>query len=359
MDKIGILTFHDTTNFGAILQAVATYKAINGLGKECEILNYHCKNIDDRELPKWEFDIKQLGLKPIVRFIVSKKKHRVLINFLQKETRVSEYYDRNTVYKAARKYEKFVVGSDMVWCTAITKSDYTYMLDFVKDNSKKYAFASSIGYDWDKKEEKEIMYFLDQFEMIAVREKYTGDVLSSMMGRKIWNVCDPTMLIQPEIWKTYAKKIRHRRPYSFIYMNDAEGNCQKAALKYGEENRMSTYKLGLINKYGKKIKVKKVHTISEFLGYIMESKILFTASYHGMLFAIYFHVPFVFFNNSVRLMNLAAKLGLSGRNGNLYEVSKMERINWKSVDAIRNEFAEYSIGVLIEMLERESERQEI
>lgn len=352
MNKIGILTFHDTTNFGAVLQAVATYKSIVGMGKDCEILNYHCKNIDDRELPKWKYDIGQFRLKSIIRFIYTKKKHAALVAFLRNEAKVSsEYYDRNTVYKANEKYNKFIVGSDMVWCTAFTKSDYTYMLDFVTNNSKKYSFASSAGYDWEENEEKKIRYFLEQFEMIAVREKHTGDRLSSMLGREIWNVCDPTMLIQPEIWKTYAKKIKYQKPYSFIYMDNAQKDCQKAALKYGKEKKFFIYKLGLVNRYSKEIKVKKIHTISEFLGYIMGTKMLFTASYHGMLFAIYFHVPFVFFSDSIRLVNLAEKLGVSERNGNLYEVSKMQEINWSEVDAKREEFASYSLEILIKMLE--------
>lgn len=46
---VGILTFHDTTNFGACLQAVATYQALSERGVCCEIINYHCAEIDRRE----------------------------------------------------------------------------------------------------------------------------------------------------------------------------------------------------------------------------------------------------------------------------------------------------------------------
>lgn len=32
MDKIGLLTFHNTTNFGSMLQSYALYKTIQELG---------------------------------------------------------------------------------------------------------------------------------------------------------------------------------------------------------------------------------------------------------------------------------------------------------------------------------------
>ena len=49
--KIGIITFHDTTNYGANLQAYSLFKAIKNLGYDCEIINYQCENIIKRELP--------------------------------------------------------------------------------------------------------------------------------------------------------------------------------------------------------------------------------------------------------------------------------------------------------------------
>ena len=46
---IGILTFHNTTNFGASLQAYSLCKAIRSMGHECELVNYICPNIVKRE----------------------------------------------------------------------------------------------------------------------------------------------------------------------------------------------------------------------------------------------------------------------------------------------------------------------
>ena len=50
--KIGIITFHDTTNFGSLLQTYGLYKKISDFGYDCDIINYQCENIVKREIPQ-------------------------------------------------------------------------------------------------------------------------------------------------------------------------------------------------------------------------------------------------------------------------------------------------------------------
>ena len=49
MKKIGLITIHDTFNYGSLLQTYALYKAIESLGVEIELIDYKCKAIMDRE----------------------------------------------------------------------------------------------------------------------------------------------------------------------------------------------------------------------------------------------------------------------------------------------------------------------
>lgn len=45
--KVGILTFHDAINYGAVLQAQALCAVINNQsGVECEIIDYKCNEIE-------------------------------------------------------------------------------------------------------------------------------------------------------------------------------------------------------------------------------------------------------------------------------------------------------------------------
>ena len=40
--KIGLITYHHTTNFGSLLQTYGLYKKVKDLGFECEIIDYEC-----------------------------------------------------------------------------------------------------------------------------------------------------------------------------------------------------------------------------------------------------------------------------------------------------------------------------
>ena len=45
--KVGILTFHDAHNYGAVLQAFALKKYIKNIGHDAKIINYHHETIPD------------------------------------------------------------------------------------------------------------------------------------------------------------------------------------------------------------------------------------------------------------------------------------------------------------------------
>ena len=48
--KAGILTYHNIPNFGALLQALALCRALRQSGADCEIIDYSCSNVEQREL---------------------------------------------------------------------------------------------------------------------------------------------------------------------------------------------------------------------------------------------------------------------------------------------------------------------
>ena len=47
--RIGVLTYTNTTNYGAILQSIALKRVIEGFNYECDIINYSCEAVKKRE----------------------------------------------------------------------------------------------------------------------------------------------------------------------------------------------------------------------------------------------------------------------------------------------------------------------
>ena len=97
--KIGLLTFHDTNNFGSYLQTYGLYKKIKDLGYECDVVDYQCESIVEREIPKpFHFTLNpkcliiEILLKPAIR-----KKYKNLLGFLHRNMTLSEMVCKGTV----------------------------------------------------------------------------------------------------------------------------------------------------------------------------------------------------------------------------------------------------------------------
>lgn len=356
MKKVAILTFHDTTNFGATLQAVATYKVLNEMGFKVDIIDYRCDAIDARELPPRKYDLKKFSIVSLALYIFSVrkqwKKYHCLHDFLLKKVTMSPKLNRNTIKEIEDEYDLFLVGSDMLWCMKNTNYDLTYVLDFVDNPQKKYAFATSSGYDPADVEVEIFRKYLSDFSGIAVRESRLSSNLEAILNRYIPRVCDPTMLIKPEWWRQYVKKDKSEK-YVLVYMDTYDRSVSNAALEYAEKKELSIYIARFNHPFrrDKQYKVKELYSISDFLSAIYNAQSLYTASYHGMLFAIYFHVPFVYFNkDSSRLEEVARIFGLEKRNGGIYNHMEQVDIDWDTVDKKRECFLSESYSVLREML---------
>lgn len=352
MSKVGLLTFHRTNNFGSYLQAYGLYKAIVQLGYDCEIIDYRSTSIEGREgLLKGQ---RERGLKSLAKRVLYghrlKKKAFNLHKFFYKHTQFSPEYTHADIENVEDRFDKIVVGSDLVWDTTITNNDYTFMLDFVKDCSKKVAFASSVGNIVERDKDEKCKTLLMEFSRIAVRENDAkGWIEGFYQGQVDW-VCDPTMLLDCREWDALCSKPLKKK-YVLVYFNSDNGKCLEDAKAYARKENCSAIMIG----YGKKLKgVKTVAptSLTEFLSLVKNAERVFTASYHGMLFSIYFNTPFLFYTRAQksRVLSLANKLGVKECCGDKIDISNIPPIDYKQINQKVEKFREESLSVLAEML---------
>ena len=116
-DKIGLLTFHDTLNYGSLLQTYSTYRAIEEIGENVVLLDYRCAELADREAIKPLRSCKSVSdfVKGILWNPSKKKKHRQFWNFIKTHMNLTQTYYIDTISEANDISERFVVGSDIVW----------------------------------------------------------------------------------------------------------------------------------------------------------------------------------------------------------------------------------------------------
>lgn len=354
--KIGIITFQRTTNFGSYLQTIGLYKKIKDMGYDAEIIDYRCPAIEKREdlSKKIEgFNLKKLANKILLQ-PAKTRKAKSLQAFSDGFLSFGEVYFPDTIKKAEDRYDKIIVGSDLVWGRDITNFDYTYFLDFVSDNRKKFAFASSVGDYGINEDNLKVAELLKGFSKIAVREEDAVDWVKEISGVDAEFVCDPTMLLTVREWEELIPEKKQKGRYVLVYFDNDKHKCVNDAIEYARKNNCKVLYInyGLPRKNVTNVKPK---SLEEFLGLIKNAQKIFTASYHGILFSVYLHKEFVFYTRAhkSRVLSLANRLDLLDYCGDEKSPFQMEPIDYQSVDRKVTLFREKSIQVLQEMLEQE------
>ncbi len=350
-NKIGILTFQDSSNFGSALQTYALWKKVNDYGYDCEIIDYICDEIKKNELPSIKLgNIKEIK-ETIAWFIYGKyyyKKHNNIFNFLTTNAKMSkDKYYKNNISLTNKIYDTFLVGSDIVWSPELT-GEYTYFLDFVNKDKKKISFSSSVGNPFNQEEKKNVKKLISSFEHIAVRESQSKEWIEEISHKKIEVVCDPTMLLTEKEWDNFIGKRIIEEKYVLVYFNDHIGKCLNDAIEYANNNNLKVY---FINYGRKKSKFETIRptTIEEFLNLIKYAECVFTASYHGLLFSIYFNKNFLYYNRAhkSRMESLAKILGIEGQDGSKVDIFKYKfDISWNKINEKVDKFREKSLKVL-------------
>lgn len=353
MNRIALLTFHDTTNFGALLQTFGLYKKLNNLGYECHILDYQCENIIKREVPakfKFTFNPKALALEFMIK---SKIRHRysVMKKFCRLNMpHMTEPYNRETIFSIKESFDFFVVGSDMLWGLDITNSDYSYFLDFAPDDKRKFSYATSIGKrEWNKEETAKISHLLSRFYVVSAREEVTAERLKPVLSKPCQVVCDPTMLLSSEEWLPYVSKRYSKGGYVLAYFDTDDGKAFRDAKEYARSRGKKMIVISSMPSFSFS-GTQNVFpcAVEDFLSLIYYADTVFTASYHGLLFSLYFHKNFVYYNRqpTYRMETVAKRMGIEDREGHGVDLHNLPPLDYVIIEKKLAEYREFSIGFI-------------
>lgn len=341
--KVGIITIHDTLNYGSSLQTFGLYYGFKKSNLDVEVIDYRCDAIYQKEF----FPFRNANMfKKIILHLVRggkyRKKTEEFKRFFCDNIKLSyNVYNKKTISNSLSAYDVFVVGADMVWNPKITGNDYTYFLNFVNDGNKKMAFSSSSG-DCSAFERNDYLFdLLKDFSYIAMREDETAKYLSEKLKREVDHLQDPTILLDDEILNRLASKPK-RNGYVLIYYSDLNGKIFKDAIDYANKYNLKVFYIN-IGRDVAGVESLFVPSIEEFLGYIKYADAVFTSSYHGLLFSLYYNKQVWYYSNNQmsRLNSVARSYNIQHRNGtecfSLYDKLSYDFINAK-IKEYRHEY---------------------
>lgn len=359
LKKVGILTFHNALNYGAVLQTYALQQTISQLPAKVEIIDYRCPQIEKQYRSILGAGKKIDRIKHGLMYFQYCQRNRIFAHFCNHRLKLSKQYfiSQKELLKVNSQYDFFVVGSDQVWNAFITGLDETYLLNFVDNNRKKISYAASFGFpelpdEWKPR----YKLLLESFYGLSVREQQGADILGNLTGRDAHVHIDPVLLMKADEWKRIAAPIKEQN-YIFVYLMAKT----ETILKFIEELANQTgYKViwfgpGL----RRPIRAKYIRTGSpeEFLGYLLNASYVVTNSFHGTAFSILFHKAFFIellprqHNSNSRLEQILNLFHLSDRL--ILDKTKINiqgHIDYAEVEKILDKEREKSIHYLKKVL---------
>lgn len=315
MKKVGIITFNRSYNHGAVLQAFSLKEAIKELGYSVSVIDYTVKN--DFNMYSPALFSQGLLYFPIKLFLHSwnVKRAKAFESFRQSFLNLSpeKFSDDDDLSSLNEEYDIFVAGSDQIWNIKFVGIKKDFFLSFVSSNKNKIAYAPSIG-DSNAEFQKNSLLLhklLESFNAISSRETKGASVLSKITNKDVPVVLDPTMLIDPVIFKEMATQIKPDHFLFAYFVGNADIRCVKTIAK----------KKKLKIKYQAAQFIPNADNILrfgplEFIGFIKSADYVVTSSYHGVIFSILFQKQFCVCKLSStddRVISLLERLNLTSR----------------------------------------------
>ncbi len=286
MKRVGIATFHQADNYGAVLQCYALQKTMNRLpGVIAKVMDY--RYYGNQFPDKWVNETQKKQFR---------EKRDAFERFLTEHCSLSE----EPIHQIdGDGYDYCCVGSDQIWNTT-NPIVGEYFLPNVRPGVKKIAYAASVGCSATDPGfcEDPFIRYVSQFKAISVREKEHVKVLSRLTGQPCPCVLDPTLLLDAADYYPVMAPRKETEPYLFFYWLPHDRQLYRG--------------LELANSIARKYDLNIVHTlynvrdnvfagknvcmyyegVEDFLRYIQDAAFVVTNSYHGTIFSIHFGRPF-------------------------------------------------------------------
>lgn len=369
--KIGILTFHNAHNYGAVLQAYALKTKLNRMGYEAEVLNYRNKYIGRNykkvfHIDFWKRDVLPSRWGKVIREIRDvfyglpewQRQWKVFEDFISEELLNGDSKQLSLEAVEAKDCDVYVLGSDQIWARELTHGmDPAYFGQFAPAK-KKISYAASVPNGSIPENEKPYFKeYLQALNHISVREEKLANAIRELTGREVTTVVDPTLLLKKEDYQSllYDKPLQAGN-YVFAYYvveNEILSRCAKKAAE------LMGYELIELH-YKKTPKIQGENMIfdagpREFLTYIRDAKLVVTNSFHGTVFSILFQKKFYsVYKENGRIDNLLGFLGLESCHiQEETQINLTEEIDYgRSEDAL-SKYREQSVEFLARSMAEE------
>lgn len=394
MKKIGIVTMIGNDNYGNLLQNYAVKKLIEDIGYDAITLNNNiiedkyacskkiemlgkfepkymkryfkaklnqligCKNSYDYNFPRL-FKLLQ-NRKYFYQCKIKRMENFKSFRKMYIPYEVLPVYDKNF---PVNSYEAFVCGSDVIWHPTYHYNKSNDFLCFAP-KYKRIALAPSFGVN-EIPEDRIIDYkiWLSEIKYLSIREKAGATIIRNLIQKEVEVLPDPTLTISAKHWREMSKppKLVPKKQYILCYFL---GNVTKEYHRWIEKCRKAEEK-EIVYIYDANFLEYYASDPCEFLWLIDNAEAVFTDSFHGIVFSMLFHTPFVAFRRVEEGLNIFSRIesllsitNMENREFGKVDYKEFDKLDFKLIDQkildMRNKELNFLSDALSEINRRSS-----
>lgn len=365
--KIGILTQPLHTNYGGLLQCWALQRVFRELGHEAWVVQ---RQTDWHSFGWWAGN----AAKNVVRLLLGRPTMRVPRR--KEENQIRQHTRRfvegqivprtAAIYStqglradyARRQYDAYVVGSDQVWRPVYSPCQPDFFLGFLPEEARvrRVAYAASFGTDeWEfsARLAARCRALAGRFDAVSVRESSGIGLCRAHLDVAAEHVLDPTLLHGREAYEGLVSEAGEPRSAGNFFCYVLDRSAETEALKRSVAAELGVTAFEVMPRVpgaapaGTPMADRVFPPVTAWLRAFMDAEYVLTDSFHGSVFSIIFHRPFVALGNAgrgqARFHSLLGLFGLEDRlvtTGRAEDVAARlrEPIDWARVDRIKREW---------------------
>ncbi len=220
--RIGILTFHNACNHGAVLQCYALQTVLTRMGHDVQVIDYHQPYVENMYKP---ICLENIPRKPRETYRYLKHspqrwlRRRKFKSFLSNHLKLSQQC--SDISSIPFDLDAYIIGSDQVWSVNCTQNLDPVYFGFFERNKD----AGLIGYgislpnnllkqidkDWLKKS-------VYKFNAISFREQKNTEYISEIFPESNpVTVLDPSLLLEKEDYESLIEYDSPKAVCTFIF----------------------------------------------------------------------------------------------------------------------------------------------
>lgn len=370
-------------NYGSALQSYATFRILNELGHDTQVICYR-----DKPSRKAKAEIAlRIRLKYLADRSMVKQKVRKLLRgdgafarILQSRGEAFDVFNRDVLRftepcdspsdaaACLEPGETVVIGSDQLWGPEDIIRDY-HTLNWVPTGHRKVAYATSFGVkQLPKFVQERAKRFLSDMDRISVREVSGVEIVDALTGKEVPQVCDPTLLLPGEAWADLAAPRLVEEPYIFLFFIGDNPGQRKAVRDFARRRHLKIVAIQHLDRYiasdeGIADLTFNAASPREFLALIRDASYVFCDSFHAAIFSVQFEKRFLIFNRygdnaygsrNSRIDSLCSRLGMEDRRAG--EGDDLDRkidqpVDYRRVKEALNQWRAASLDYLQKALE--------